>query len=453
MSNDRPFGSTSDPLARRASRRGLVKGAAALGLGGAAVATAGAAATTRRPASVRRQGEPVTINWFAARDTTGYTPQQVEAFNAQSATIKINYQEQGATTTDLRDKFVTVATAQDPSADLVSMDVPFVPEFAAAGWTIAVEDLLPAEEREAFFAGTIEGATWDGQLFAVPWYNNGPGLFYRKDLLDQAGLQPPKTYDELRQQALQLQTPEMAGFVAQLSQTEGGFITFLEYLWGHGGELVTGEGADITPAVADGDAGVQALQKLLDFVYTDKITPESALTMMQGADAQNVFIEGRAVFLRMWMTAAQQMDADGSAIVGKWDVTTLPSATGDQPGPGCLGTWNLGISAFSQHPEEAAEAIRWLTSLEQQTARYLGNGNLPARSAVFDNAEVQAKYAYVPVLRAAFESLRPRPVTPYYGQMSQETLQPNFAAAMTRQKEPAQAIADMASGMEAVLAQ
>jgi multiple sugar transport system substrate-binding protein len=330
------------------------------------------------------------------------------------------------------------------------MDVPFVPEFAAAGWTIPVEDLLPAEERQAFFPGTIEGATYEGQLFAVPWYNNGPGLFYRKDLLEQAGLQPPKTYDELRDQAKQLQTPEMAGFVAQLSQTEGGFITFLEYLWGHGGDLVD---AEMRPIVAEGEAGTQALQRLVDFVYADKIMPESAVTMMMGADAQNVFIEGRAVFLRMWMTAAQQMDADGSAVAGLWDVTTLPSATGDQPGPGCLGTWNLGISMFSQHPEEAAEAIRFLTSLEQQTQRYLGNGNLPARSAVFDNAEIQAKYPYVPVLRTAFEALKPRPVTPYYGQMSAEALQPNFAAAMTRQKEPAQAVADMAAGMEAVLAQ
>jgi multiple sugar transport system substrate-binding protein len=117
-----------------------------------------------------------------------------------------------------------------------------------------------------------------------------------------------------------------------------------------------------------------------------------------------------------------------------------------------LGTWNLGISKFSRYPEETAEAIRWLTSLEQQTARYLGGGFLPARSAVFDDPAVLEKYAYVDRLRAAFESLKPRPVTPYYSQMSADALQPNFGAAITRQKEPAQAIADMAEGLKQVLA-
>ena len=140
-------------LGSRRTRRQALRGAAGLGL---AVPLLGVSAT--RPRRTFAQ-EPVTLNWFASRDQTGFTPTQVDAFNAAHPNIQISYQEQGATTTDLHDKFVTIATAEDPSADIVSMDVPFVPEFAAAGWTIPVEDLLPAEEREAFFAGTIEGAT------------------------------------------------------------------------------------------------------------------------------------------------------------------------------------------------------------------------------------------------------------------------------------------------------
>ena len=72
---------------------------------------------------------------------------------------------------------------------------------------------------------------------------------------------------------------------------------------------------------------------------------------------------------------------------------------------------------------------------------------------VFDAPEVAARYPYVPTLRSALEALKPRPVTPYYSQMSADALQPNFGAAMTRQKEPAQAVADMASGIEQVLSQ
>lgn len=426
-----------DIFTRRSTRRQALKGAAALGFGLPLLKTGSAAAQ-----------DTVTITWFAGRDTTGYTPKQVEAFNAQSPNIKINYQEQGANTTDLHDKFVTIATAKDSTADMISMDVPFVPEFAAAGWTIPVEDILPQDERAKFFGGTIDGATYDGKLYAVPWYNNGPGLFYRKDLLDGAGLQPPKSYDELVKISKQLQTPQVAGFIFQAAQAEGGLISWLEYLWGYGGNLLD----DKMQVVLDkNDDGLNALKRLIGYIYDDKISPQACLTMRIPADAENAFASGGAVFLRSWMTATSSMEGANSKVKGKWDVTTLPSEDGIKPGPGCLGTWNLGISAFSKHQKEAAEAIKWFTSLEQQTARYLGNGNLPARSAVFDDAKVKEKYTYVDRLKPAFEALKPRPVTPYYSQLSSDALQPNYGAAMTRQKQPDQAIKDMADAMRQIL--
>ena len=158
--------------------------------GGAAVGGGGAAGS---PAA-QGGGAATTITWFASRDTTGYRPKLVEHFNKANR-IQLDYQEQGATTTDLHDKFVTVASAQDPTADIVSLDVPFVPEFAAAGWTIPVDDALPQDEKAKFFQGTIHGATYEGNLWDIPWFNNGPGLYYRKVLLDSNGLKLPKTYD------------------------------------------------------------------------------------------------------------------------------------------------------------------------------------------------------------------------------------------------------------------
>lgn len=439
MSADQGSNGIPDILQHRSTRRRALKGAAALGL----------ATPLIRSATTSAAQQPVTITWFAGRDTTGYTPKQVAAFNAQSTNVKINYQEQGANTTDLHDKFVTVATAKDSTADMISMDVPFVPEFAAAGWTIPVDDILPVDERTKFFSGTIDGATYDGKLYAVPWFNNGPGLFYRKDLLDAAGVTPPKTYDELVKAAKQLQTPGISGFIFQAAQAEGGLISWLEYLWGYGGDLLD---SDMKVVLDKSDAGTNAMKRLVGYIYDEKISPESCLTMRIPADAENAFVSGGAVFLRSWMTATSSMEGDTSKVKGKWDVTTLPSQDGTKPGPGCLGTWNLGISAFSKHPKEAAEAITYFTSLAQQKARYLGNGNLPARSAVFDDADVKAKYTYVDRLKPAFEALKPRPVTPYYSQLSSDALQPNYGAAMTRQKTPDQAVKDMADAMKQILA-
>ena len=171
----------------RLSRRTLLKGLAIsastgvlVACGGGGTAGGGGAPTTPPAASgataapaVQSTGTATTVVWFAGRDTTGYTPKQVEAFNKANKSIQIDYQEQGAVTQDLHDKFVTVAGAKDSSVDIVSMDVPYVPEFAAAGWTIAVDEILPKDEQAKFFQGTLHGATYEGKLGAVPWFNNG----------------------------------------------------------------------------------------------------------------------------------------------------------------------------------------------------------------------------------------------------------------------------------------
>ncbi len=414
----------------------------------ATTGTSGAAQTTP---NVPPTGA-VTINWFASRDTTGYAPKQVDAFNKANKTIQISYQEQGAVTQDLHDKFVTVATAKDPSADIVSMDVPYVPEFAAAGWTIALDDALAGGEREKFYKGTLDGATYNGKLYAIPWFNNGPGLFYRKDLLTKAGLQPPKTYDELLAACQKLQTPQIAGFIQQMVQSEGGIINWMEYLWGYGGDLVDDK---LNVVVDKGTAGVDSMQKLKDFIYKDKIMPESTLALKLGQDAVNIFATGGAVFLRIWYGNISSLyDPKQSKLTtDQWDVTSLPSKDGAKPGPGCLGTWNLGISAYSKHPKESTVALQFLTSLEQQTAKMLDNVQLPTRPAVFDNAQIQAKYPYAKSAQASLDNLKPRPVTPFWGQMSSDAVQPEFGLSFSNKKDSSAAIKDMAAKMRTIIKQ
>ena len=393
---------------------------------------------------------PVKITWFAGRDLTGFAVKQVEEFNKQAGgKITLDYQEQGQQTSDLRDKFILVANAKDPSADVVSMDVPFVPEFAAAGWTLDAEKVLFGDDRTKFYKGTLDGATYLGKLFAVPWYNNGPGFYYRKDLVEQGGFKgPPKSYDELLEQAKKLRTADIQGFSAQMSQTEGGIITWFEYLWGHGGDLMD-EKLEVT--LDKGTAGVDSFKRLLAFMYTDKILPEGALGYKTGADAQNPFIEGKSVFLRQWTSGLTQNDRDDSKIKGKWDVVPLPSLKGDKAGAGCLGTWNLGTSKFSKNPDQSGEVIRWFTSQAQQKARYLAMGVPPCRPAVFDDAEVKAKYAFADKLKVTFESLKPRPVTPFYGQMSANVIQPVFGKVTTRAVTPEEGIKEMADGMRKIM--
>lgn len=447
----------------RLSRRSLLKGLAVSASAGVLAACSGGtgAATTPAPGApaaggaataapaVQSTGTATTVVWFASRDTTGYTPKQVDAFNKANKSIQIDYQEQGATTQDLHDKFVTVAGAKDSSVDIVSMDVPYVPEFAAAGWTIPTEDILPKDEQAKFFQGTLNGATYQGKLFAVPWYNNGPGLYYRKDLFASKSLKAPKTYDELLNAAKALQTADIAGFAMQLPQNEGGIINWMEYLWGYGGDLVDDK---LNVVLDQGTAGVDGMQKILDFVYKDRIIPEAALQFKLGADVMNLFRGGKVAMIRLWFSNAGDLYKDDSTIkTEQWDVAPLPSKDGAKPGPGCLGDWNLGVSKYSTKQKEALEAVRGLTSQEHQRMRFLDGGFLPSRPAVFDDSEIQKKYPYAKAAQASFENLKPRPVTPFYPDMSANAIQPAFGQAMARQITPDQAIKQMADKMREII--
>jgi trehalose/maltose transport system substrate-binding protein len=452
----------------RLSRRNLLKGLAMSASGGVLVAcsgggSAGSTAPTSAPAggapaasgaataapAVQSTGTATTVVWFAARDTTGYTPKQVDAFNKANKNIQVDYQEQGATTQDLHDKFVTVAGAKDSSVDIISMDVPYVPEFGAAGWTIPVDDILPKDEQSKFSQGALQGATYQGKLYAVPWYNNGPGLYYRKDLFDAKGLKPPKTYDDLLAAARTLQTADMVGFAMQLPQNEGGIINWMEYLWGYGGDLVDDK---LNVLVDQGTAGVDGMQKILDFVYKDKIIPEAALQFTLGADVMNLFRGGKAAMIRLWFSNAGDLYKEDSTVKpGQWDVAPLPSKDGAKPGPGCLGDWNLGVSKFSTKQKEALEAVRILTGQDFQRMRFLDGGFLPSRQAVFDDPDIQKKYPYAKAAQASFENLKPRPVTPFYPDMSANAIQPAFGQAMARQLTPEQAIKQMADKMRQIM--
>ena len=81
----------------------------------------------------------------------------------------------------------------------------------------------------------------------------------------------------------------------------------------------------------------------------------------------------------------------------------------------------------------------------------LGNGNLAARPAVFDDSEIAAKYPWAKAAQSSLDLLKPRPVTPYYPQMSADAIQPAFGQAMAQQIKPDQAIKQMADKMRTIL--
>lgn len=424
---------------RRLSRRAVLKTGMRLGLTVPALSLIEAYAGGRTPVSAQPAGT-VDINWYVGKDVTDANKTLVQLFHSSQSRIRVNWQEQPPSTSEQHDKYVSILAAKDPSIDVFALDIPFVPEFASAQWLSPLDDLFDkADLNKSFFAGPLKGAHYGGRLWAVPWYNNAAVLFYRKDLFDAAGVKPPATYDELVQAATKLKSPDMeAGFTWQGFQYEGCAVDFFEYLWGHGGDFFNDKGE----VVVDRAPGLKALQFMVDLIHTYKITP-IAVTTWKETEARNVFIQGKAVCQRGWIGDYTIANSAGSKIIGKVGIVPLPAAAG-RKGQSVLGTWNLAISKFSKHQKEAAEFIRFMTSADAMKVSYQKSGRIPPRHAVFADADIRKQYPYIDELKPVFEQARPRPVRPDYGQISAEAIQPNLAAALSRQKPVPAALKDMA---------
>ncbi len=114
-----------------------------------------------------------------------------------------------------------------------------------------------------------------------------------------------------------------------------------------------------------------------------------------------------------------------------------------------LGGINLAIGSFTDHPDEALAALRCLLTVEAGTQYMLESGNPAARAAVYDDPAVREAFPMADLIRDSIAAAAPRPLTPYYGDVSQ-SVQRSWHPA--RDVDPQRTPADTASFMRQVLA-
>ena len=128
-----------------------------------------------------------------------------------------------------RQQMVQNAQIKSDKHTMLSMDVVWTAEFAANG----IVDALPegAVDTSPFLPATVDSATYFNKLYAYPNDSDGGMLYYRKDLLDAAGLQPPTTWDEMKAACDKVITGDNADmdcFAGQYDKYEGLTCNFAE---------------------------------------------------------------------------------------------------------------------------------------------------------------------------------------------------------------------------------
>lgn len=257
----------------------------------------------------------------------------------------------------LQNKFLTEASAGS-GADVLLGASDWLGNFVESEVILPLDELAGADFAERYNPAAIAGASYNGQLYAVPQNINGVAMFYNKTLVPT----PPATTDELLSMAAEISAanPEVYGFglIANFYSNAG-------YLFGYGGAIFQGDSG--TP-VPDEDANrsafnTPAVVSFLTFLKTVRDSPGVFTQADQGA-VESLFREGKVamMFNGPWFQGAA-VESLGAENVG---VALLPaiSELDDAPARPFVGIQNFYINA-NLDDDQAALAFafaEWLST-------------------------------------------------------------------------------------------
>ena len=380
-------------------------------------------------------------------------PKHLEGFKKTHPNIEVEWLKISDVPNESRNFYVTNLTARNSTPDVIAVDVIWPGDFAKRGWIAPLNDYFDAKEIDQYIPDFANAAMVDGQLYAIPLYIDGTHLFYRKDLLEKYGFEPPKTWEELMMQAKTItdgeKNPGLVGFISMWAKIEGLFMNWLSFYYGAGGEFFDADGN----LAINSPAGIKSLQTMVDMLYKEKVTNESILTYRPD-DARILFQQERAVFLMVQDFVWSALTADDSPVKDKIDFTRNPYFEGSPEGHSTtLGGFLLAINANSKHKEEAAELIRYFTSYDAQLQSALIGAKAPTISAVYDDPALKEQRPVLSALGKNFDVglVRPSAMTgAKYPQIS-EIMQLEITSALHQQKTPEQALADAEAQIKALL--
>ncbi|MEC5291785.1 ABC transporter substrate-binding protein [Aurantimonas sp. C2-6-R+9] len=344
---------------------------------------------------------------------------QLDEFEKESGhTVKIV--EMPASTTDQFGQYRLWLSAGNEDIDVYRTDVIWAPQLAGSlvDLTEAAKDIVGQH-----FPSMIESQTVDGKLVALPMYTDAPALYYRTDLLEKYGKEPPKTWSELEATAKDIQDKEreagngqMNGFVFQGAPYEGLTCDGLEWVASNGGGQIVSPDGEIT---INNPKAAAALERAKGWVGT--IAPDGVLAYKE-EESRGVWQTGNAVFMRNWPYAYALSNGGDSAVAGKFDVVPLPASEGGSSAA-CLGGWNLAVSKYSQNQEAAIDLVKFLSSEKAQKQRAVNQSRLPTIPTLYDDAEIAEKQPIVTEWKEVVTNAVPRPSAPtkrQYNEVSKE---------------------------------
>lgn len=306
----------------------------------------------------------------------------------------------------MREALVLDFTSGKPRFDVILIDIPWIGEFASAGWVAPLSRFYrnshlvdPELDIKDFFPLLLKSmGIWNDVVYGLPFDNYSGLLFYNRCLLKEAGLdRPPDTWKELKDRYGPALTKN--GRYAYALQSATGETqscdSFMRFVWPFGGSLLTGA---FKPNLSSQNslAGLRFRQQLLRYMPPGVVEWEHEPTVQALED-------GRVAMITEWSGWYKWLaDTKTSKVSACLGVAVEPAGpAGRKP---ALGGFSLGVNAHSSAEKQAAAwlFIQWLTS-KQKSRDFILAGGVPGRRSAYRDPKLRKSFPYFEPLVASWE--------------------------------------------------
>lgn len=359
------------------------------------------AATEEPAATVETAPAERTVIKFAAQaDSTPATQAVIDAYNASQELYTVEWIDMTNDSSAMREQILTSMQAGSSDYDVLSMDVVWAGEFAAAGYIEPIDQLMQTDglKISQFNAGSMTAGNYNAKQYTLPFFPDLGLLYFRKDIVsaeDAAKLiSGDYTYADLQAMA--------ETYMGQGGTADG--IVLQAKL----GECLVCNLTEYTNGWTDVEGGLVAMKAMTD----SAAAPDDILNYAEGETA-NSFIKGVSVFARNWPYQWGVIASEGTITQDQVDVAPLP-------GGSTVGGWLLGINKNSENKEGAWDFMKFVATAEGQKIMSIQGGYLPGYSETLSDPDVIAANAMLSMegFQNALATTISRPVSAHYSETS-----------------------------------
>jgi multiple sugar transport system substrate-binding protein len=385
---------------------------------------------------------PVVIEFWAMGREGEVVQQLVPGFEQRTPGVRVRVQQ--IPWSAAHEKLLT-AFVGDAMPDVFQAGNTWLPELVALDAVAPLDARVAATAASDDFPGIRDTNVIDGATYGVPWYVDTRLLFYRSDLLAQAGVtQPPSSWDTwLDAMARVKQRAGARAYAILLPVTEWQTPVIL------GLQLNAGLLRDHDQY---GDFRGAPFRRAFDF-YLDLF--RRGLAPHAGeAQVANLYQDFANGFFTFYITGPWNIGEFGrrlpAGVAEHWATAPMPSADGTYPGVSIAGGASLAISRRSAHADAAWQWIAYLTEPAQQLAFYRLTGDLPSRRSAWTDP-VLADNPHAQAFGTQLQRVRATPKIPEWERIA--TLITDYADAAIRGRLTAdEALTALDADVDALLA-